>query len=215
MATATRKPKRRAKPKRAARSTPRAPDAPLTESPIGDKLTDEMKLAVVQRLAMYDTPQQVADAVKEEYGIEITRQAIHYYDPTHEPKPPEKWCKIFDSTRAEFLKTTANIPIANRSFRLHRLERMAVAAEKQRNFALAAQLYEQAAKEVGELFTNKRNIGLSGEVKGGVLAVPVPISAEEWGKLASTQQSDLQVRARTAAAAATAQVTSSSNGTHA
>lgn len=108
---------------------------------------------------MFDPPQTVADWVREEFGIEITRQSIHHYDPTIGEKPAEKWCQIFKATRKEFLKTTADIPIANRSVRLRRLERMALAAERSRNYALAAALHEQAAKEVGDVYTNKHTHG--------------------------------------------------------
>lgn len=155
---------------------------------------------------MFDTPQTVADFVKEEFDITMTRQSIQHYDPTVGEKPAEKWCRIFEETRAAFLKTTAEIPIANRSVRLHRLERMAIAAEKSRNYVLAAALYEQAAKEVGNLFTNKRDFGLSGELRGGVLAVPVPVTAAEWGAAAATQQAALIGKAREAASLATATV---------
>lgn len=110
---------------------------------------------------MFDSPQTVADWVSEEYDIKITRQTIHGYDPTHGPKPAEKWCAIFEATRAAFLKTTADIPIANRSVRLRRLERMALAAERLRNYALAAALHEQAAKEVGDVYTNRTKVALT------------------------------------------------------
>lgn len=210
-ATKSRRKTRKRSTKRKPATSPPA-DQRLTESPIGDKLTDEVKLAVVQRLAMYDTPQDVATFVKDEYGIEISRQAAQYYDPTRGVKPPQKWCAIFDETRATFLKSTAEIPAANRSVRVRWLQRMVITAEKQRNVALAAQILEQIAKETGDVFTNKRNIGVSGELKGGVLAVPVPISAEEWGIIASAQQADLKLRAKGAAAQALGQ--RSTNGAH-
>lgn len=167
------------------------------------KLTDAIKTVVVQRLAMFDTPQQVVDFVKEEYGIEVTRQSVQYYDPTVGVKPPAKWCATFKSTRVKFLETQADIPISQRSFRLRRLERMAQKAEDRGNYMLAAALYEQAAKEVGLLYTNSRHLGLSGEVRGGVLAVPVPVSAEEWGIAAVAQQAALSGKAKEAAALAT------------
>jgi hypothetical protein len=158
MATKTKRPRRKRTARAAAPRTDRV-DQPLTESPIGDKLTEDVKLAVVQRLAMYDTPSQVVEFVKDEYGIEITRQAAQYYDPTRGQKPPQQWCDIFEATRKDFLDKTAEIPIAQRSFRLRRLQRMAEAAEKRGAWVVAAQLYEQAAKDEGGAFTNKRNVG--------------------------------------------------------
>jgi hypothetical protein len=133
---------------------------------------------------------------------------VQHYDPTHGPKPAMVWCRIFEETRAAFLKSTAEIPAANRSVRIRWLQRMALAAEKTRNVALASQILEQIAKETGELYTNKRNIGVSGELKGGVLAVPVPIGAEEWGLVAAAQQAGLRTRAHDAVA----EVTGNGNG---
>lgn len=126
---------------------------------------------------MFDTPQTVVDFVKEEFGIDVTRQSVQYYDPTVGDKPAERWCLIFETTRKEFLKTTADIPIANRSVRLRRLERMALAAERQKNYVLAAALHEQAAKEVGELYTNRHMMELSGKDGG-----PIEVKTDDLRK---------------------------------
>lgn len=150
--------KSRGKPRK--RATRRV-DAALTETAASGKLNDAIKTDVVQRLAMYDSPKTIADAVKEEYGIEISRQGIQAYDPTVGTKPADRWCAIFKATRKKFLETTADIPIANRSVRLRRLERMAIAAEGMRNFALAAALHEQAAKEVGDVYTNRSKVAIT------------------------------------------------------
>lgn len=171
MATATKKkPPRRRKPAGKARAA--APDTSLTSAGPGDKLTDAQQTAVVQRLAMYDSPQTVVEWVKEEFDITITRQAIQHYDPTRGEKPAEKWCRIFEATRAAFLATTADIPIANKSVRLRRLERMALAAERQKNFVLAAALHEQAAKEVGDVYTNRTKVAVT-DPEGGAFRVIV------------------------------------------
>jgi hypothetical protein len=159
MAATKKKPTRRSQ--RAAKPRASAPDASLTSGGPGDKLSDAQQTAVVQRLAMYDGPQTVVEWVRETYDIEITKQSIQYYDPTVGEKPAEKWCKIFEATRKAFLETTADIPIANKSVRLRRLERMALAAERQKNFVLAAALHEQAAKEVGDVYTNRSKVAVT------------------------------------------------------
>lgn len=134
------------------------------------QLTEEVKTFIVQRLAMYDTPTQVAEAVKEEYGVVIPRQGVQFYDPTVGAKPAKKWVALFEATRKNFRAAVADIPIANKSVRLRRLERMAVAAEQRKNYPLAASLLEQAAKEVGEQYTNRRE--LTG--KDGAALIPEP-----------------------------------------
>lgn len=121
-------------------------------------LKDEVKRFIVQALACFDTPSQVAEAVKLEFGLEIGRQQCAAYDPTKYVGRglSAKWRTVFDDTRARFREETAEIPIANRAYRLRGLGRMAEKAETMRNLALTAQLYEQAAKETGDVYVNRR-----------------------------------------------------------
>lgn len=121
-------------------------------------LRDEMKAFVVQALACFDTPSQVVSSVKAEYGLDVTRQQCEAYDPTKYAgrNLHLKWRTLFEDTRKRFREETAEIPIANRAYRLRGLGRMAEKAESMRNLALTAQLYEQAAKEVGDVYVNRR-----------------------------------------------------------
>lgn len=124
------------------------------------KLTDEAKTYIVQALACFDTPSQVADAVNKEFGLSVTRQHVAKYDPTKAAgaKVAPKWRAVFESARQAFIDDTAQIAIAHRSTRLRALQRMATAAEAKGNYPLAAQLYEQAAKEMGNAYTNRREL---------------------------------------------------------
>lgn len=120
------------------------------------QLTEAQKLFVVQRLAVFDTPTEVVDAVYEEFGLRVSRQAVQKYDPTVGEKPAKKWCEIFEATRKQFLENTASIPYAHRNVRLKVLQQMAQAAKARKNYVLAKDLLEQIAKEVGDYFTNTR-----------------------------------------------------------
>ncbi len=121
-------------------------------------LNNEVKGFMVQALACFDTPSQVAAAVREEFGIEVTRQQCEAQDPTKRAGRDlaKKWVTLFHDTRKRFREETAEIPIANRAYRLRALGRMAVKAENSKNMALTAQLLEQAAKEVGDVYVNRR-----------------------------------------------------------
>lgn len=121
-------------------------------------LNDEVKRFIVQALACFDTPSQVSEAVKQEFGLEVGRQQCAAYDPTkHVGRGlSAKWRAVFDDTRKRFREETAEIPIANRAYRLRTLGRMAEKAENMKNMALTAQLLEQAAKEVGDVYVNRR-----------------------------------------------------------
>ncbi|POG01235.1 hypothetical protein BGP84_01070 [Pseudomonas putida] len=121
-------------------------------------LRSEVKAYIVQALACFDTPTQVAEAVKREFGIEVSRQQCESHDPTKYAGRglAQKWADLFHECRKRFREETADIPIANRAFRLRGLGRMAEKAENMRNLALTAQLYEQAAKEVGDVYVNRQ-----------------------------------------------------------
>lgn len=125
------------------------------------KLTDEQKAFVVQALACFDTPKTVTEALRKEFNVSLAPQSIEGYDPTKRAGRglSQKWRAVFEATRKAFLENTAEIAISHRSVRLRTLQRMADRAEEQKNLPLAAQLIEQAAKEMGGAYTNLRRIG--------------------------------------------------------
>jgi hypothetical protein len=139
-------------------------------------LRDEVKAFVVQALACFDTPSQVVAAVKAEFGLEVSRQQCEAYDPTKYVgrNLHLRWKTLFEDTRKRFREETADIPIANRAFRLRALGRMAERAENMKNMALTAQLLEQAAKEVGDVFVNRHRK----EEAGDEPAVPTRIQVD-------------------------------------
>lgn len=141
----------------------------------GDKLTDAARTFVVQQLAMYDPPDMVAKAVKDEFGVSVTRQAVQAYDPTKYAgrQLSQKWRDLFAATRKAHLESTAEVGISHKTVRLRALQRMANKAEAMGNLQLAAQLHEQAAKEMGNAFTNARVI------QGG-LAVVTPKTLNDF-----------------------------------
>lgn len=122
-----------------------------------NQMTDAVRMFIIQALAAFDTPSMVAEAVKEEFGVTISRQGVHAYDPTKAAGKDlkEEWRTLFEESRKAFLDNVADIPIANKAMRLRALQRMASKAEGMKNLALAARLHEQAAKEVGNAYTNR------------------------------------------------------------
>ncbi|HDL8541684.1 TPA: DUF2280 domain-containing protein, partial [Yersinia enterocolitica] len=111
-------------------------------------LKPEVKAFIIQALACFDTLAMVAEAVQKEFGIKVTHQHVESHDPTKVSGKglAKKWVELFTVTRERFQTEIANIPIANKSYRLRALDRMAAATEKQKNFGMTAQLIEQAAK---------------------------------------------------------------------
>lgn len=130
------------------------------------KLTDEVKTFIVQALACFDSPSFVSAAVKKEFGVEASRQLVESHDPNKKAASglAPKWRALFEETRKAFLEDTAGIAISHRAVRLRALQRMAEKAETSGNMVLAASLMEQAAKECGNAYTNKRELtGAGGE----------------------------------------------------
>ncbi len=123
-------------------------------------LNNKVKAFIVQGLATYMTPSEVTEAVKKEFDLEITRQQVSSYDPTKASgmNLARKWRDLFKQFRDDFNSDIQAIPIANKAYRLNMLDRMARDAEKSKNRPLAASLLEQAAKDVGEVFTNKQKL---------------------------------------------------------
>ncbi|MEW2911421.1 DUF2280 domain-containing protein [Leisingera sp. JC11] len=138
-------------------------------------LTNEQKTYAVQALACFDSPGTVAKALRVEFGVEITPQAVEGYDPNKRAgrKLADKWRAIFEETRKAFLEDTSQIGISHRAVRLRTLQRMADRAETMGNMMLAKDLLEQAAKEMGGSYTNRRE--LTGAGGGPIRQVECPI----------------------------------------
>ncbi|ENU3987661.1 DUF2280 domain-containing protein [Enterobacter kobei] len=143
-------------------------------------LKGEVKAFIVQSLACFDTPSQVVELVKKEFGLSITRQQVESHDPTKANGRglAQKWVDMFNATRERFQNEISDIPIANKAYRLRVLDRMATRAEGMKNLALTAGIIEQAAKECGDAYTNKHKFEHSGPNGGAIQTITM--SKEEY-----------------------------------
>lgn len=143
-------------------------------------LKGEVKAFIVQSLACFDTPSQVVELVKKEFGLSITRQQVESHDPTKANGRglAQKWVDMFNATRERFQDEISDIPIANKAYRLRVLDRMATRAEGMKNLALTAEIIEQAAKECGDAYTNKHKFEHSGPNGGAIQTITM--SKEEY-----------------------------------
>ena len=143
-------------------------------------LKGEVKAFIVQSLACFDTPSQVVELVKKEFGLSITRQQVESHDPTKANGRglAQKWVDMFNSTRERFQNEISDITIANKAYRLRVLDRMATRAEGMKNLALTAEIIEQAAKECGDAYTNKHKFEHSGPNGGAIQTITM--SKEEY-----------------------------------
>lgn len=156
-------------------------------------LKPEVKAFIVQSLACFDTPSQVVESVHKEFKVSITRQQAEAHDPTKASGKglAQKWVDMFNTTRERFQTEISDIPIANKAYRLRVLNRMAANAEGMKNMALTAALMEQAAKEVGDVYTNKQKVEQSVVATHNVMPMPSCDNVDEWESVAQKQQNEV------------------------
>lgn len=123
------------------------------------KLNDEIKSLIVTQLAQFRGYAEVARFVTDETGVEVDRFQVRTYDPTNMAYAGgDKWRAIFDAERNAYLNLVERIPISKQAYRLNELQRNYGIARDKGNLVLANATLEQAAKEVGNSFTNERSI---------------------------------------------------------
>jgi hypothetical protein len=119
-------------------------------------LTDDIKEFIVRGLARYETPSRVAAAVKDVFDVEVSRQQVFSYNARGSRLPAERWRELFEATREAFLADISSIGIAQKAFRLRKLERFAEHAEERGWHDRAAGIMEQAAKECGGVYEGRK-----------------------------------------------------------
>lgn len=144
------------------------------------RLSKAHKLMVVFWLACFKTPSEVEKLVKEHCGVATTRQAIERYDPTKVAGKDlsEELKDLFKETRAKWIEDTQDVAVSHQRYRLEKLQEVVdhVRASGNKNYTLLLQSLEQAAKEKGGFFTNRRE--LTG--KGGGPIETAAITMDQW-----------------------------------
>ncbi len=125
-------------------------------------LKEPVKIFIVQSLACFETPQQVADAVMQRFGIEIDRRQCENYDPTKFAgrNLSKKLKDLFDRSRKEFRENVEDIAIANKAFRLMELQKMY--EDSGRNKRAKQNLLKQAFQETDGRATRQEVTGANG-----------------------------------------------------
>jgi len=125
-------------------------------------LKEPVKIFIVQSLACRDTPQEVADLVKQEFGIEIDRQQCATYDPTKRrgKNLSKKYVQLFEETREKFDTGLIDIPIANKFYRLKEIQKMY--DDSGRNKRVKQNLLKQALQETDGRTTKVEHMGKDG-----------------------------------------------------
>jgi len=125
-------------------------------------LNDTERRKIVQRLACFETPSEVVQWASQELEKDLTIQQVCHYDPTRSGGTGERWRTLFKETREEFLNDLDTIPLSHRAVRLRELTALYERAKEQEEVEKAARMLKQAAKEVGDKFTNRQEVDHSG-----------------------------------------------------
>lgn len=127
---------------------------------MAERIDADIRAFMVTRLAVYESPSQVAAAVLEEFGVKVERAYVQQQDPERAAgrNLHSDLKALYYATREKFIADCSAIPIAQKSYRLASLMAMHKKCAEKGNYALASSLLEQAAKEMGEAYTNRQKL---------------------------------------------------------
>lgn len=132
-------------------------------------LKEPVKIFIVQALACRDTPQEVAELVKQEFKISIDRVQVAAYDPTKVAGKnlSKKFVELFHETREKFDEGLIDIPIAQKFYRMRQYQKHL--EKNARNTVMSLNILKQAAQDLGGQFTNRQELtGKNGEPLMGI-----------------------------------------------
>lgn len=116
------------------------------------RLSQQEKRRVIEHLACHVSPSKVVDLIAEEFGIQLTRRHVRLYDPTASQfAAGEHWRDYHALVRERFEAAVAHIPIANKAYRVNRLQELLDEAIDRCDFRLALTVLRMAAKEMKAL----------------------------------------------------------------
>lgn len=121
-----------------------------------NKIGEDIKAYIVEGLASYKTPSEMVEAVKLEFGTEVSRQQVAAYDPTKAQgkRLSAELSEMFHMKRKSYNRDLSGIALSSVAYRLEQLTSMMQYALLKKNMPLAASLIEQAAKEMGGIYIN-------------------------------------------------------------
>ncbi len=122
------------------------------------RITKRVKIFIVRMLAEFESPTQTSKVAKEVFNVDVTPQQCEAYDPTKrtgQDLSQELRDKFFEYRRLANEELEA-IPIANKRYRFQLLQDLVDAHPN--NPVFTPKWAEQAAKEMGNQYTNKQEI---------------------------------------------------------
>ena len=134
------------------------------------KLSLDAKTYIVRALACRERPTDILAHLQEHFDVSVDRKALSHYDPRLNDKLDADLKKLYEKESSDFWAEKNFEPINSLNFR-QRL-RMELFEQAGRNLKLKLEILEQAAKDEGGLYSNRR------EVTGAEGAPLVPFNVE-------------------------------------
>lgn len=129
-------------------------------------LSTPHKVFIVTALARFHTPTEVAEAVQQEFGLEVTRQQVDYYNPktsTGRDRLAKRWKELHEEARRRYLGQVEEVAVAHERWRLEKLEKIVRDRMDRMDHGTAMKALEQAARERGKAYTNVTDLQSKGK----------------------------------------------------
>jgi hypothetical protein len=126
-------------------------------------LSDTERLQIVQRLARYESPTEVAEWASEAFEKDIGRQQVRHYDPTRCDQTGERWAKEFEETRDQYLQNERRVAIAQKMWRLRQYQEIAEDEDVEPETRMKA--LKQAAEDAGGEYSNVEKVQQDGTTR--------------------------------------------------
>lgn len=151
------------------------------------QLTEDQKLFIVELLATFHRPSQVVALLREQYGIEATRQQVDAYNPATLAgrRLSAELRDHFAEIRKAFLADRESIAIAQVNYRQRirdeMLSELMDLPANRRNPMLLMDLLEQAAKDEGGYWVKEKTTEGFDTLRSLRELLSVPLDAGETG----------------------------------
>lgn len=139
-------------------------------------LTPAEQRFLVLQLAVYTPIATVVEAFEAQFGKALDRRQVWEYDcskAANRERRSTELVELFEETRAEYQEETKAVAIGNKRWRLEQYQDLYDDAKSKGLRKTAMQILEQAAKEDGDAYTNKRDVTSGGQPFKAVVGVDI------------------------------------------
>jgi hypothetical protein len=153
---------------------------------MSDALTIQQRQFVVEQLAAFGSPSEVAQGLLEQFGVTVAPHVVAAYDPTRRAgqRCPALWKRRFLEAREAMIHDTPSA-LASRAVRLQQREKMFRRAIEREDFVLANRILDSIAREVGDDTSGlERELEITDEQRARVMASFI----QKWRRKAEAQR---------------------------